>query len=120
MSDIAERLEKLTPWMKATMPSDVGAIYAAANLIRLQAAELRRLEVEVARVRADKDAAYAERNRVVAAALADLTRAIEFFDLVKTSTAAEKAAVGSDHWDWLQRAAREVVAAAKVKDRQYE
>lgn len=43
------------------------------------------------------------------AALADLKRAVEFFDKVKAATGDEKAAVGSDHWRWLEKAARDVV-----------
>jgi len=41
-------------------------------------------------------------------ALADLRRAVEFFDKVKAGTQAEQIAVGQDHWDWLERAARRV------------
>lgn len=42
------------------------------------------------------------------AALDDLKRALAFFDKVKVSTEAEKTAVGTDHWEWLEKAARRV------------
>lgn len=41
-------------------------------------------------------------------ALAELREAIEFFDKVQASSADEKLAVGRDHWDWLEAAARQV------------
>lgn len=44
-------------------------------------------------------------------ALADLRRAVEFFDKVKASTGQERAAVGRDHWDWLESAARNAAEA---------
>ena len=39
-------------------------------------------------------------------------RAVEFMDRVRASSDAEKNAVGNDHWDWLERAARKVAEAA--------
>lgn len=42
-----------------------------------------------------------------------LRQAVDFFDRVKASTAAERTAVGRDHWDWLESAARDVVKASQ-------
>jgi hypothetical protein len=39
-------------------------------------------------------------------------RAVEFFDRVQSSSGDEKIAVGRDHFDWLERAARRAAAAA--------
>lgn len=46
-------------------------------------------------------------------ALAELRRAVEFFDRVNASSAAEKNAVGRDHWDWLEKAARRAAQLSK-------
>lgn len=54
----------------------------------------------------ERDCAAADRD----GALADLKRAVVFFDKVKVATQAEKNAVGTDHWDWLEKAARRVAA----------
>lgn len=40
----------------------------------------------------------------------DLRDAVAFFDRVKGSSQADKIAVGSDHWDRLEKAARKLVA----------
>lgn len=42
-------------------------------------------------------------------ALRNLREAVLFFDRVKASSGPERTAVGSDHWDWLETAARHVV-----------
>lgn len=44
-------------------------------------------------------------------AIEQVRAAVAFFDQVKTATPDEKIAVGSDHWEWLELAARSVVAA---------
>ena len=44
-------------------------------------------------------------------AVQDVHRAVEFLDKVRNASAEEKAAVGTDHWDWLERAARTVCLA---------
>lgn len=44
------------------------------------------------------------------AAIADLKRAVEFFDKVQVASDAERIAVGSDHWDWIKSAAKNVAA----------
>jgi hypothetical protein len=40
----------------------------------------------------------------------ELRRAVEFFDRVKAASEDEKIAVGHDHWDRLESAARDAVA----------
>jgi hypothetical protein len=51
------------------------------------------------------------------AALKDLRRAVQFFDRVKEASLDEKIAVGTDHWDWLEKAARRVanISNARLK-----
>lgn len=44
-------------------------------------------------------------------AIDNLKRALDFYDRVNASSPDDKAAVGQDHWEWLERASREVVAA---------
>lgn len=41
-------------------------------------------------------------------ACVNMKRAVEFYDRVKASSERDKTAVGTDHWDWLLRAARKV------------
>ena len=43
----------------------------------------------------------------------NLERALSFFDQVQASSEDERIAVGQDHYDWVFRAARDVVLAAK-------
>jgi hypothetical protein len=38
---------------------------------------------------------------------------VQFFDRVKKASDAERIAVGQDHWDWLERAARRVAHLSK-------
>jgi len=47
------------------------------------------------------------------AALADLSRAVDFMDRVRSSGAEERVAAGDDHWEWLESAARKVAAFRK-------
>lgn len=42
-------------------------------------------------------------------ALRNLHEAVRFMDRVRAASNAERVAVGSDHWDWLETAARHVV-----------
>lgn len=44
-------------------------------------------------------------------AVGNLRSALDFLDRVQASTGDERTAVGTDHWDWLEKAARRVVAA---------
>lgn len=44
-------------------------------------------------------------------AIDNLERAIQFFDQVKNALPDERIAVGTDHRDWLESAARDVVKA---------
>lgn len=46
----------------------------------------------------------------------NLKAAVEFFDRVEASTETEKLAVGTDHWDWLELAARTVASLAPAKE----
>lgn len=46
-------------------------------------------------------------------ALVELEQALAFFDRVKQSSEEERCAVGADHWDWLEQAARRVVEASQ-------
>lgn len=39
----------------------------------------------------------------------ELKESLEFFDKVKQSSQEEQIAVGTDHWNWLETAARKVV-----------
>lgn len=41
-------------------------------------------------------------------AIEDLKRCVAFFDKVSAASDAERTAVGSDHWDWLESAAKNV------------
>lgn len=41
----------------------------------------------------------------------ELSQALEFFDNVRAAPEEERIAVGTDHWDWLESAARRCVAA---------
>lgn len=43
-------------------------------------------------------------------AINELREAITFFDRVKVAPENERIAVGQDHWNWLEAAARKVVA----------
>lgn len=45
-------------------------------------------------------------------ALAELREAVEFLDRVLASSPEERAAVGSDHLNWLERAARQAAEFA--------
>jgi hypothetical protein len=46
-------------------------------------------------------------------ALVELEQALAFFDRVRQSSDEERCAVGADHWDWLEQAARRVVEASR-------
>jgi hypothetical protein len=46
------------------------------------------------------------------AALSELSEAVQFFDKVNAASEDERIAVGSDHHDWLERAAKKVVESA--------
>lgn len=51
-------------------------------------------------------------NADLAMALLELKNAIEFFDRVRASSEDERVAVGQDHWNWLENAARKAAALA--------
>lgn len=42
-------------------------------------------------------------------AISNVHEAVLFFDRVKAATSDERTAVGRDHWDWLETAARLIV-----------
>ena len=44
-------------------------------------------------------------------AITELAEAIDFMDRVRTASEDDRIAVGSDHWNWLESAARKVVAS---------
>lgn len=50
-------------------------------------------------------------NDSLAFSCKQLVKAVDFFDKVKASSEEEKVAVGTDHWDWLVSAAKDVVKA---------
>ena len=47
-------------------------------------------------------------------ALKDCAEAVAFFDQVKRASPAEQVAVGSDHWNWLEKACRRAAALATL------
>lgn len=49
-------------------------------------------------------------------AIEEMKKALEFFDLVKAAPENERIAVGQDHWDWLESAARRVVGEEAEND----
>ncbi len=51
----------------------------------------------------------------IQAALANLKRAVDFFDRVQASSGDERTAVGIDHYDWLIKAARAAAALSKAE-----
>ena len=61
-----------------------------------------------------KDKSSVHSGDLLAARLAELKRAVDFYDRVTTGTDAERIAVGTDHYIRLIDAARDVVAANKA------
>ena len=51
--------------------------------------------------------------------LEELESALKFFDKVRQASIDEQIAVSSDHWDWLESAARQVVEALHVIGQPY-
>mgnify|MGYP003423206160 FL=1 len=94
-AELAEQLELMTYGVGAQTPDgtfplpDKMPTFAPAALLRQAAARLRSMEE----------------------ALKDSSDAIDFFDKVKAASRDEQNAVGTDHWDWLEKAARKARAA---------
>jgi hypothetical protein len=66
------------------------------------------------RTRTDRSLTYKDHQPVTddqVRAIEALKRAVAFFAKVKASPADERAAVGCDHWDWLETASCDVAKA---------
>ncbi len=57
----------------------------------------------------EEQAEIEAKEAVQRAAITDLKNALAFFDQVQGGTADDAVAVGTDHFDWLEKAARKVV-----------
>lgn len=49
-------------------------------------------------------------------AIKDLREAVEFLDKVRGATITDQIAAGTDHWDWLERAARRIAEMDKTAE----
>ena len=109
LSELAALLEKATPapWRENTF-NHKHEIKADGNVIGF----VRRLEdAQLAAFLVNNAASIAARLRSMEEALKDSSDAIDFFDKVKAASRDEQNAVGTDHWDWLEKAARKARAA---------
>lgn len=43
----------------------------------------------------------------------ELTQALGFFDKVQAASKEDRVAIGNDHWEWLESAARKVIGEEK-------